>query len=383
MRWIPYSRQSVDEEDIKSVVEVLRSDWLTTGAKVIQFEKMFAEAVKAKYAVAVSSGTAALHAAMFALNIGPGDEVILPTMTFAASANCVVFQGGTPIFADVDSDTLLLDPVLVEAEITVRTKAIIAVDYTGHPCDYDRLKEIARRHRVSVVADACHSLGGKYKNREVGTLADLTVFSFHPVKHITTGEGGMVVTDNLEFADKVRRFRNHGVSIDHNQRTQQNTWYYEMVDLGYNYRLTDFQCALGISQLRKLDKWVKRRQEIADHYDKAFAGILGISPLTVRPEVSHAYHLYVIRLELEHLRLNRAQVFASLRAENIGVNVHYIPVHLHPFYRERFGTRPGDCAVAEAAYERVLSLPIFPSMTDQDIEGVITAVNKVLNHSNG
>ncbi len=380
MRWIPYSRQSVDEEDIMSVVEVLKSDWLTTGPKITEFEELFTNTVKAKYAVAVSSGTAALHAAIFALNIGPGDEVIVPTMTFAASANCIVFQGATPVFADVDPDTLLLDPDLVETKITTRTKAIMAVDYTGDPCDYDRLREIAGRQRISLVADSCHSLGAKYKDREVGTLADLTVFSFHPVKHITTGEGGMVATDNLEFLGRMRRFRNHGINIDHSQRKEQNNWYYEMIDLGYNYRLTDFQCALGISQLRKLDMRVKRRQEIAKHYDDAFGGLSRISPLTVRPEVSHAYHLYVIRLEMEHLRLNRAQVFASLRAENIGVNVHYIPVHLHPFYRERFGTKQGDCPVAEAAYERILSLPLFPSMTDQDIKDVITAVNKVVGY---
>lgn len=377
MRTIPYSRQSIDEEDIVSVAEVLRSDWLTTGPKVAAFEELFANTVKAKYAVAVSSGTAALHAAMFALDIAPGDEVIVPTMTFAASANCVVFQGGIPVFADVDPYTLLLDPAQVEANITPRTKAIIAVDYTGCPCDYDRLKEITKRHSLSVVADACHSLGGKYKGRDVGTLADLTVFSFHPVKHITTGEGGMVVTDNFELAAKMRRFRNHGINVDYSLRTEQGTWYYEMLDLGYNYRLTDFQCALGINQLQKLDKWLKRRREIASHYDHAFSEILEISPLAVRPEVSHAYHLYVIRLELGRLRVNRAHVFSTLRTENIGVNVHYIPVHLHPFYRKHFGTKPGDCPVAESAYERIISLPIYPTMTDHDMEDVIEAVHKI------
>ena len=378
MRLIPYSRQSVDEEDVRFVAEVLRSDWITTGPKVAEFEELFANTVKAKYAVAVSSGTAVLHAAMFALDISSGDEVIVPTMTFAASANCVVFQGGTPVFVDVDPNTLLLDPTQVEVKITPRTKAMIAVDYAGQPCDYDCLKEIAQRHHLVLVADACHSLGGKYKGQGVGTLADLTVFSFHPVKQITTGEGGMVVTDNLEFAVKMRRFRNHGITAEHTQRAEQGTWYYEMLDLGYNYRLTDFQCALGISQLRKLEKWVKRRQEIANHYDRAFSERLGISPLAVRPDVSHAYHLYVIRLELERLQVNRAQIFSALKAENIGVNVHYIPVHLHPFYRKRFGTKLGDCPVAESVYERIISLPIFPMMKDKDIDDVISACLKVI-----
>ena len=380
---LPYGRQSLDEEDIQAVVEVLRSDWLTTGPKVPEFEEAFANYVGAKYAVAVSSGTAALHAAVFAAGIGPGDEVIVPPITFAATANVVVFQGGIPVFADVDPDTLLLNPAVAEAKITPRTKAIIAMDYAGQPCDYDSLREIVNRNNLILIADACHALGATYKGRKVGTLAGLNVFSFHPVKHITTGEGGMITTDNLEFAERMRIFRNHGITTDHRQRELQGSWFYEMIDLGYNYRLTDFQCALGLSQLRKLGKCMIRRQEIAHRYDHAFAEQLEIFPLTVRPGVSHAYHLYVIKLVLERVRMNRAEVFSALRAENIGVNVHYIPVHLHPFYYKRFGTKPGDCPIAEGAYERILSLPIFPRMSDQDVEEVITAVNKVLTISHG
>ena len=376
---LPYGRQWLDDDDIAAVVEVLRSDWLTTGPKVGEFERAFADFVGAREAVAVSSGTAALHAAMYAAGIGPGDEVIVPPMTFAASANCVVFQGGTPVFADVDLDTLLLDPAQVEAKITPRTKAIIAVDYTGQPCDYDALRAIADRHGLVLVADACHALGGSYKGRPVGSLAELSTFSLHPVKHITTGEGGMITTDDPELAQRMRVFRNHGITTDHRQRELLGSWFYEMIDLGYNYRLTDFQCALGMSQLRKLPRWVTRRQEIAHRYDSAFAELSEVSSLAVHADVSHAYHLYVIRLELERLRVDRAQVFAALRAENIGVNVHYIPVHLHPFYRQRFGTAPGNCPVAEAAYERLLSLPIFPGMSDQDIEDVIAAVSKICN----
>ncbi|HOM08487.1 MAG TPA: aminotransferase class I/II-fold pyridoxal phosphate-dependent enzyme, partial [Syntrophales bacterium] len=294
---IPYGRQSIDEEDIQAVVEVLRSDWLTTGPKVEEFERAFARAVGAKHAVAVSSGTAALHAAMYALGIGPGDEVIVPPMTFAATANCVVFQGGTPVFADVEEETLLIDPKEVERRITPRTRAIIAVDYAGQPCDYDELCRIAKNNNIYLVSDACHALGAKYKGRPVGSLADLTVFSFHPVKHITTGEGGMITTDHPELADRMRIFRNHGITTDHRQREALGSWFYEMVDLGYNYRITDFQCALGLSQLKKLPIWLKRRHEIADEYRKFFSGSIDFEPLIVRDKVYHAYHLYIIRLK--------------------------------------------------------------------------------------
>jgi perosamine synthetase len=361
------------------VVEVLRSDWLTTGPKVNEFEETFAHYVNAQYAVAVSSGTAALHTAMYALGIGPGDEIIIPPVTFAATANCVVFQGGTPIFADVEPDTLLLDPVQVEAKISPHTKAIVAVDYTGQPCDYDALRSIADRHGLFLVADACHALGGSYKGRRVGSLANLNVFSFHPVKHITTGEGGMITTDDPELAQRMRIFRNHGINTDHHQREQQGSWFYEMVDLGFNYRLTDIQCALGVSQLHKLPSWIARRQEIARRYDAAFAEMPGVDPLAVRDNVSHAYHLYVIRLNTTYLRSTRSEVFSCLRSEGIGVNVHYIPVHLHPFYQNHFGTGPRLCPVAEAAYERLITLPLVPLMTDQDVEDVIAAVFKVIN----
>jgi len=375
---IPYGRQSIDDDDIEAIVKVLRSDWLTTGPKVAEFEEIFAQYVNAKHAVAVSSGTAALHAAMYAIGIGPGDEVILPPVTFAATANCVVFQGGTPIFSDVEPDTLLLDPLQIESKITKYTKAIIAMDYAGHPCDYDVLRAIAERNRLTLIADACHALGGSYKGRPVGSLAGLSVFSFHPVKHITTGEGGMITTNDPELARRMRGFRNHGITSDHRQREQQGSWFYEMVDLGYNYRLTDLQSALGISQLRKLNAWVARRQQIAQHYDASFAELPSLNLLAVRDNISHAYHLYVIRLDTTKLRTTRAEVFFALRGEGIGVNVHYIPVHLHPFYRERFGTSPGLCPVAEEAYERLITLPIFPRMCENDVEDVITAVSKVL-----
>jgi len=375
---LPYGHQWVDEADIETVVQVLRSAWLTTGPKITEFEKTFAKFVGARYAIAVSNGTAALHAAMYAIGIKPGDEVIVPAMTFAATANCVVFQGGSPVFVDVDAETLLIDPDQVKVKITPRTRAVIAVDYTGQPCDYDVLREIANRHGLTLVADACHALGATYKGRPVGSLADLNVFSFHPVKHITTGEGGMITTDNSDFAEQMRIFRNHGITTDYRQREKQESWFYEMVDLGYNYRITDIQCALGLSQLQKLSSWVKRRQEIAQKYNAAFAEFPAVRSLGVRADVSHAYHLYVVRFDLSQLRATRAEIFTALRAEGIGVNVHYIPVHLHPFYRKQFGTGPGLCPVAEAAYEEIITLPLFPRMSDNDVEDVITAVRKVI-----
>ena len=375
---IPYGRQWIDADDIAAVGEVLRSDWLTTGPKVPEFERAMALYAAANYAVAVSSGTAALHGAMFALGIGPGHEVIVPTMTFAASANCVVYQRGVPVFADVAPDTLLLDPQDVERKITPQTKAIIAVDYAGQPCDYDALKEIANRYELSLVADACHSLGATYRGRSVGSLADLSVFSFHPVKHITTGEGGMITTDNEEYANRLRIFRNHGITSDHRQREAQGSWFYEMVDLGYNYRITDFQCALGMSQLQKLPRWLERRQEIARIYGEAFAGVKGIKPLAVTSDIRHAYHLYVVRINQEETAIGRGEIYQALRSQGIGVNVHYIPVHLHPFYQNRFGTCRGLCPIAESAYEQILSLPMYPAMTDEDLMIVINTIRSLI-----
>lgn len=370
---IPYGRQWVDQDDIEAVRKVLQSDWLTTGPAVDAFEGALAAYTGALHGIAVSSGTAALHAAMYALRIGPGDEVIVPPITFAATANAVVYVGGTPIFADVQDITLLLDPAEVEKRITPRTRAIVAVDYAGQPCDYDALQLVCRRHGLALVADACHALGARYRDRPVGSLAALTAFSFHPVKHITTGEGGMIVTDNQELAARIRMFRNHGITTEHRQRAEQGSWFYEMVDLGFNYRISDIQCALGLSQLGKLPAWLERRREIAARYDAAFAGHPTIRPLVVSPDACHAYHLYVVRVDENR----RQEVFRKLRERKIGANVHYIPVHLHPFYRDRFGTGPGLCPVAEAAYERIVSLPIFPRMSDADVDRVIQAMVEV------
>ena len=383
---IPYGRQTIDEDDIKAVVDVLRSDWLTTGPKVEEFEQAVADYVGAKYAVAVNSGTAALHAAMYAIGIKPGDEVIVSPMTFAATANCVVFQGGTPVFADVDPGTLLLDPAKVEEKITEKTRAIIGVDYAGQPCGWDRLREIADQHKLKLIADGCHALGAEYKGRKVGSLADMTIFSFHPVKHITTGEGGMITTDDTELAERIRLFRSHGITrdpkcfssltFDTRPPASDFSWFYEMVDLGYNYRITDFQCALGISQFHKLPKFLKRRREIAVLYDEAFASFSGITPLAVCKDVLHAYHLYVIRIDSNVLGIDRATLFTKLRKKGISVNVHYIPIHLHPFYREKFHTCLGLCPVAEAAYEQIISLPMFPGLSEEQLAYIIEEIKK-------
>ena len=373
--FIPYGRQLLDDDDIEAVVEVLRSDWLTTGPKVDLFEEALAQQAGTKFAVALANGTAALHAAMYAAGVGADDEVVVTPMTFAASANCAVYTGAKPVFADVRGGTLLINPDAVAEQMTDKTSAIVAVDYAGQPCDYEALRRLAEDKGVTLVADACHAIGGSYQGKPVGSLADLSVFSFHPVKHITTGEGGAVTTDDPEMAARLRLFRNHGITTDHRQRSEQGSWFYEMVDLGFNYRITDIQCALGLTQLGKLPAWIERRQQIAARYDEAFAEIDCVDPLVVPPERVHAYHLYVVRLDPG---LDRQAVFATLRDRGLGVNVHYIPVHLHPFYRERFGTGRGLAPVAEEAYDHMLSLPMFPAMSDEQVERVIATVDEVV-----
>ena len=351
-------------------------DFLPYGRQLIgEFEAAVCAFTGVQYGVAVSSGTAALHAAMYALGIGPGDEVIVPAMTFAATANCVVYQGGTPVFADVEPDTLLIDPMDVARRITAKTRAIIAVDYAGQPCDYYALRDLAQSHGLALVADACHSLGGSYKGKRVGTLADLTVFSFHPVKHITTGEGGMVVTDNPELAARMRRFRNHGIDTDHRQREASGTWAYQMVGLGYNYRLTDLQAALGTNQLAKLPGWLEKRRVLAAIYDAALAKVAAVRSIVVRPNNEHAYHLYVVRLVDRDMR---GRIFAGLRQHSIGANVHYLPVHLHPYYREVFHTVPGLCPNAEAAYDCILTLPLHQGMDEADVDRVVHVLKQEL-----
>jgi len=370
---LPYGRQSISESDIAAVTDVLRSDWLTTGPKVGEFEEVFAAFVGARFAVGFNSGTSALHGAAFAAGLGLGDEAITTPMTFCATSNCVLYQGARPVFADISVDTLNLDPEQVQAKITSHTKAILPVDYAGHPADLDAMLEIAERHRLTVIEDASHALGAELRGRRVGQISHMTTFSLHPVKHLTTGEGGVVTTDRADLAETLRRFRNHGISSDARSRQSAGQWQYEMVLLGMNYRLPDINCALGLSQIPRLPENLARRRAIAASYADQLAGVEGLTLPTVRDGVNPAWHLYPVRVGAQ-----RAEVFRALRAENIGVNVHYIPVHLHPYYRERFGFVGGENPVAEAAYEGLISLPMFHAMTDSDVEDVVHAVRKVL-----
>lgn len=387
---LPYGRQSIDEDDIRAVVEVLRSEWITTGPKVAEFEEAFAARVGARHAVSFSSGTAALHGAVFAAGLGPGDEALTTPLTFCATANSVLYQGARPVFADVCPDTLNLDPDQAARWITSSTRAILPVDYAGHPADLLPLLELADRHGLTVIEDAAHAAGASYRGRRVGSVSHMTVFSFHPVKHITTGEGGLVATDRPELARLLRIFRNHGLDGGAGDgirleggarapRLEAGRPRY-MVALGYNYRLTDIGCALGLSQLAKLEENLARRREIAERYTAAFLNLPGVVPPVVRPDARPAWHLYPIRLDPATLTAAKDEVLRALRAEGLGVTVHYVPVHLHPYYRDRFGYRRGDFPVAEAAHERLISLPIFHGMRERDVADVIRAVTKVVTH---
>lgn len=373
---LPYGRHSIDQEDIAEVTRVLTSDWLTTGPEIGIFERALEEYLGVPHCVVVSSGTAALHCAMQICGIGPGDEVLVPAMTFVASANAVLYTGGTPVFVDVEPDTLLIDPNSVRARITKRTKAIVAVDYAGQMADYDALNAIAREHGLLIVADRCHAIGARHDSISADQLATASAFSFHPVKHITSGEGGVVALGDPDRAAAARRFRNHGIATDHRERDRQMTHAYDMAELGYNYRLTDLQAVLGRSQLRRLPQWLSRRKEIAARYDALFTGMPWLTPLTRRTGRDHAYHIYVVALNLDQLSCDRDVIFAELRAEGIGANVHYRPVHLNSYYRTRIGTEPGLCPVAEAAYQKIITLPLYPGMTDRDIERVVGIVER-------
>ena len=376
---LPTKWQSIDDDDEKSVISALYSDQLTAGKNVEQFENAVCLYANIKYAVAVSSGTAALHSALFAIGIGPGDEVIVPALTFVATANAVVYLGATPVFVDINSETLSINIQEIESKITSRTKAIIAVDYAGIPCNYKFLHEITKKYSLPLVADACHSLGATYQNVKVGTLADITVFSFHPVKSITTGEGGMAVTSNKEYADKMRRFRNHNMTFDHKQRAELCDWRYDITELGFNYRITDIQCALGQSQLNKLTKLLEIRKIIADHYRKTLEKMDYLSCIPEISDIESANHFFVVKLETDHLLSHKNDIFCSLRENQIPVNVHYMPVHLFSYYRSNYNTKKGMCPIAEDAYERLLTLPITPNMKTDDMHYITEKFEHILN----
>lgn len=370
---IPYGRQTIEDDDIQAVVDVLKSDYLTTGPKIAEFEQIVADYVGAKYAVAISNGTSALHAACFAAGIGPGDEVITTPLTFAASANCVLYCGGTPVFADVDARTYNIDPEDIKRKITDKTRAIIAVHLAGQPCDMDEIHSIAREHNLVVIEDGAHALGSVYKGKKIGSLSDMTTFSFHPVKPITTGEGGMIVTDNESLYKKLLLFRSHGITRDDSLMNRNDgPWFYQQLDLGYNYRITYIQCALGCSQMKKLDRFLKRRKEIVARYNEAFAGCNNIVTPYQLPETESGWHLYIVQIK----KHDRKKVFETLRECGIGVNVHYIPVYMHPYYQEH-GYENVHCRNAEEVYSHIISLPLYPGLSIEQQEYVIRTLKDI------
>lgn len=370
---IPYGKQTIEQDDIQAVVDVLKSDFLTTGPQIAEFEQTVADYVGAKYAVAISNGTSALHAACFAAGIGPGDEVITTPLTFAASANCVLYCGGTPVFADVDPKTYNIDPEDIRRKITDRTKAIIAVHLAGQPCDMDAIHSIAREYGLIVIEDGAHALGSVYKGKKVGSMSDMTTFSFHPVKPITTGEGGMIVTDNEDFYKKMVLFRSHGITRDDSMMTRNDgPWFYQQFDLGYNYRITDIQCALGCSQMKKLDRFLARRKEIVARYNEAFADCDNIITPYQLSDTESGWHLYIVQVK----NCDRRQVFENMREKGIGVNVHYIPVYMHPYYQEH-GYENVHCANAEEIYSHIISLPLYPGLTSEQQDYVIDTLKSL------
>ena len=370
---IPYGKQTIEQDDIQAVVDVLKSDFLTTGPKIAEFEQTVADYVGAKYAVAISNGTSALHAACFAAGIEPGDEVITTPLTFAASANCVLYCGGTPVFADVDPKTYNIDPEDIQRMITDRTKAIIAVHLAGQPCDMDAIHSIAREHGLIVIEDGAHALGSVYKGKKVGSMSDMTTFSFHPVKPITTGEGGMIVTDNEDFYKKMILFRSHGITRDDSMMTRNDgPWFYQQFNLGYNYRITDIQCALGCSQMKKLDRFLARRKEIVARYNEAFADCDNIITPYQLSDTESGWHLYIVQVK----KCDRRQVFENMREKGIGVNVHYIPVYMHPYYQEH-GYENVHCANAEEIYSHIISLPLYPGLTSEQQDYVIDTLKSL------
>ena len=373
-----YGHQYIDEADIQAVVDVLKSDYLTCGPKISELESKLCKVTGAKYAVVCSNGTAALHMACQAAGVAEGDEVITTPITFAASANCALYCGAKPVFADINDETYNIDPACVEKVTTPQTKAVVAVDYTGQSVELDRLLAHCRKHNLVLIEDGAHVIGTKYNGKNNGSIADMTTLSFHPVKTVTAGEGGAVLTNNEEYYKKLLLYRSHGITRDPGQMEHEpeGPWYYEQVALGMNYRMTDMQAALLISQLDKLPAFSKRRKEIVAAYDKAFKKLPQIIVQKEIPESDTTRHLYILRLNLQKLSINRKQFFEALGAENICCNVHYIPTYLFPYY-EKLGYQKGLCPKAEKLYEEIISLPLYYAMTDQDVQDVIGAVQKI------
>jgi len=368
MTFIPYARQRIYSDDIRSAVEVLKSDYITQGPRIRRLEEKIASYCGAKYAVCVSSGTAALHIACLAAGIRPDDEVITSPITFVASANCILYCGGKPVFADIERDTINISHKEIEKKLSKKTKAIIPVHFAGHPCDLKEIKAIAKKRKLIVIEDAAHALGAEYKNSKIGSCkySDMTIFSFHPVKHITTGEGGAILTNRRDLHERLLLFRNHGIK-------KGRGWYYEMQELGFNYRITDIQCALGLSQLKKLNRFIKKRTKIVKIYNERLAGISSINLPPEKNYVRSSWHLYCVRLKDSK---KRNIVFERLRESGIGVQVHYIPVYWQPYY-QRLGYKKGLCPNAEDFYQKEISIPLYESMSIREINCVVDKICKV------
>jgi UDP-4-amino-4,6-dideoxy-N-acetyl-beta-L-altrosamine transaminase len=379
--FLPYGTQWFDEKEINEVVDSLKSSWITTGPKMQLFEEQFKKFRESKYAVAVNSGTAALHVSTSSINIKPGDEVITTPLTFVASANCVVYRGGTPVFADIKKDTYNIDPNEIRKKITDKTKAIIPVHFAGQPCDMDEICEIAEEHNLFIIEDAAHAIDAEYKGKKIGNIGDLTVFSFHPVKNMTTAEGGMVTTNNEKLYEKLLMFRTHGISKDAAKRFgKSGGFYYDMQYLGFRYNMSELHASLGIHQLDKLESFQKRRREIVKIYNRELQNLDEITIPFVKSDVKHSWHLYVIQIDLNKLRVDRDYIFKALREENIGVNVHYIPVHYHSYYQKKYGLKKGILPNVESLFPRIITIPLFPKMSNDDVYDVINALVKVLKY---
>lgn len=380
-KFLPYGKQVIDENDIRSVVNILNGDYLTTGPAVSEFEKKVANYVGSKYAVAVSNGTAALHIACLSAGIKEGDEVITTPMTFAASANCILYCGAKPVFVDIDKYTYNINVNEIEKKITPKTKAIIPVHFTGQSVDLDPILELAKKYNLTVIEDAAHALGTKYKGKFIGSISDMTEFSFHPVKTVTTAEGGIITTNRKDLYEKLILFRTHGITrnTEFMENKNEGPWYYEQIDLGYNYRITDLQCALGITQMDKLDEFIKRRKELVEMYNESLSKIDGVIIQKEEEFSDTSRHLYIMKLDLDKFKVGKKEIFEALLAENIGVNVHYLPVYLHPYYK-KLGYEKGLCPNAEELYDSMITLPLYPGMSDDDFYDVINAVNKVLGY---
>lgn len=376
---IYYGHQYVDDADVAAVVDVLKSDYLTCGPKIEELEKKLCEITGAKYCVVCSNGTAALHIACLAAGVGAGDEVITTPITFAASANCALYCGARPVFADINPETYNIDPESVKAVTTSKSKAVVAVDFTGQSVELDELVSHCHEHGMVLIEDGAHVIGTKYKGRPNGSIADMTTFSFHPVKTVTAGEGGAVMTNSEEFYKKLLLYRSHGITRDSSLMTQEpdGPWYYQMLDLGYNYRMTDIQAALLLSQLNKLEMFSKRRKEIVARYNEAFSSMSELFVQKEIPESDTTRHLYILRIVPSKLRINRLQLFEALKAEGVVGNVHYIPTYYFPYY-QKLGYKKGLCPNAEKLYDEMMSLPLYYGMSDEDVESVIDAVKKVV-----